>query len=145
MLHNMIVLATNAHAGQFDMGGTPYILHPLEVMRLVNSDDEEIQCIAVGHDLLEDTKVTIFDLYNAGMTQRVVEGIVALTKTEGQTYDEYKEKVFANRDAMIVKADGDLRHNSDFTRLRGVKQKDFDRIAKYMLFYTEIKARLAGS
>ena len=43
MLSKMLVLATNAHAGQFDRGGKPYILHPLAVLELANSDDEEIQ------------------------------------------------------------------------------------------------------
>lgn len=141
MLDKMIVLATTAHAGQFDKGGRPYILHPLRVMSFLKSDDEELQCIAIGHDVVEDTHVTYADLRNAGMSERVVAGIAALTKQKGETYVEYKEKVFANEDAMRVKM-CDLRHNSDIRRLKGVTQKDIERMAKYHVFYLEIVSRI---
>ena len=62
MLGAMLLLATNAHAGQFDKGGNPYILHPLRVMSFLKTDDEELQCIALGHDVIEDTSVTYRDL-----------------------------------------------------------------------------------
>jgi GTP diphosphokinase / guanosine-3',5'-bis(diphosphate) 3'-diphosphatase len=142
LLSKMIITMVNGHAGQFDRGGQPYSLHPLKVMHYLKSDDEELQCIALGHDLLEDTSVTIRGLRELGMTERIVAGIVALTKMPGQTLEEYKEGVFANRDAMLVKR-ADLRHNSDIRRLKGVTEKDIARVAKYHLFYTEIEARLA--
>ena len=141
MLAKMLVIATNAHNGQFDKGGAPYILHPLKVMHYLKTDDEELQCIALGHDVIEDTRVTYRDLADAGISVRVMAGIKALTKQPGQTLDEYKEGVFANRDAMLVKS-CDLRHNSDIRRLKGVTDKDLARIAKYHQFYTEIQARL---
>ena len=141
MLAKMLVIVTNAHAGQFDKGGNPYILHPLKVMHYTKSLDEEIQCIALGHDVIEDTSVTYQDLRDAGISDRVVAGIRALTKLPGQTLDEYKAGVFANVDAMIVKS-ADLRHNSDIRRLKGVSEKDIARIAKYMQFYSEIQAKL---
>jgi (p)ppGpp synthase/HD superfamily hydrolase len=141
MIGKMIVLATNAHAGQFDKGGRPYILHPLSVMHILNSDDEELQCMAVGHDILEDTDTTVEQLIEAGMTQRVIEGILAVTKMPGESKDTYKAKVMASQDAMRVKK-ADLKHNSDFSRLKGVKEKDFARMAAYMLFYQEIEDRL---
>jgi len=141
MLDRMLVLCTNAHHGQFDKGGRPYILHPLRVMSFLKTDDEELQCIALGHDVIEDTKTTYKDLTEAGISQRVQDGIRALTKVPGETYDEYKERVFASKDAMMVKM-CDLRHNSDIRRLKGVTEKDIARIAKYHQFYLEIQARL---
>jgi (p)ppGpp synthase/HD superfamily hydrolase len=141
MLASMLVIATNAHAGQFDKGGYPYILHPLKVMHYTKSSDEEIQCIALGHDVIEDTDVTYKDLREAGMSERVIEAINVLTKQPGQTLEEYKARVFSNPDAMIVKS-ADLRHNSDLRRLKGVSEKDFARIAKYMLFFAEITSKL---
>ena len=45
MLNKMLVLATNRHAGQYDKGGNPYILHPLKVMYYLKTTDEELQCI----------------------------------------------------------------------------------------------------
>ena len=141
MLGSMLVLATNAHAGQFDKGGSPYILHPLVVMHYVRAEDEEVQCIALGHDIIEDTKTTYRDLRNAGMSDRVIAGIQALTKMPGQTFDEYKAGVFANRDAILVKM-ADLRHNTDIRRLKGITDKDIARMAKYHEFFTELKSRL---
>jgi (p)ppGpp synthase/HD superfamily hydrolase len=142
MLDRMLLLATNAHHGQLDKGGRPYILHPLRVMSFLKTDDEELQCIALGHDVVEDTKVTYADLREAGMTERVIEGIKAMTKVPGYSYEDYKEQVFANKDAMVVKM-ADLRHNTDIRRLKGVTTKDLDRIEKYHRFYVEIQARLA--
>lgn len=141
MLASMLVLATNAHIGQFDRGGMPYILHPLKVMHYLKSDDEELMCIALGHDVIEDTKTTYVDLYNAGMSDRVVRGIKSLTKQPGQTLEEYKQLVFSNKDAMLVKM-CDLRHNSDIRRLKGVTDKDIARMEKYNRFYLEIQQNL---
>lgn len=141
MLNKMLVIATNAHSGQFDRGGNPYILHPLKVMHYLKSDDEELQCIALGHDVIEDTNVTYKDLRDAGISERVIDGIRALTKQPGQTYDEYKQGVFASEDAMRVKM-ADLRHNTDIRRLKGISEKDVARMVKYQTFYMEIKARL---
>jgi GTP diphosphokinase / guanosine-3',5'-bis(diphosphate) 3'-diphosphatase len=141
MLAQMLHIATSAHHGQFDRGGNPYILHPLKVMHYLKSDDEELMCIALGHDVIEDTSVTYNDLIDAGMSLRVVEGIRALTKKRGYTYEQYKERVFANEDAMRVKM-ADLRHNTDIRRLKGVTEKDIARMAKYHQFYMEIRAKL---
>jgi guanosine-3',5'-bis(diphosphate) 3'-pyrophosphohydrolase len=144
MLDKMLVICTNAHHGQYDKGGSPYILHPLRVMSFLKTDDEELQCIALGHDVIEDTNVTYQDLRDAGISQRVQDGIRAMTKQPGQTLNEYKEVVFNSRDAMQVKL-CDLRHNSDIRRLKGVTEKDIARMAKYHQFFLEIRARLAGS
>lgn len=141
MLSTMLVLATNAHAGQTDKAGKAYILHCLKVMHYLKSEDEELQCIALGHDLVEDTDVTFTQLAELGFSERVIEGIRCLTKQRGETYEEYKQKVFLNRDAMLVKL-CDLRHNSDIRRLKGVTDKDIARIRKYHQFYLEIKERL---
>lgn len=141
MLSKMILIATNAHDGQFDRGGVPYILHPMKVMHYLKTNDEELQCIALGHDVIEDTDVTYKQLEEAGLSKRVIDGIRALTKLPGQTLDEYKAGVFANIDAMQVKL-CDLRHNTDIRRLKGVSEKDIARMEKYNRFFLEIQARL---
>jgi (p)ppGpp synthase/HD superfamily hydrolase len=140
MLGNMLVLVTNAHAGQFDRGGAPYILHPLKVMHYLKSDDEELMVMALGHDVIEDTDVTYADLRAAGISERAIRGIAALTKLPGQTLAEYKEGVFANPDARRVKM-ADLRHNTDIRRLKGVTEKDIARMAKYHEFFMELQAK----
>lgn len=137
-LSEMIVLATNRHAGQFDKGGHAYILHPLAVMYLLGkSADEELQMIAIGHDLLEDTDTTTAELRDLGFSERVILGILALTKQNGESYDEYKQKVMLNKDAVRVKM-ADLKHNTDIRRLKGVTAKDIARMEKYFKFYMEL-------
>lgn len=147
-LSHMLVLATQRHDGQFDKGGNPYILHPLKVMHYLRTDDEELQCIALGHDLIEDTfpdiNLGLVFLLNRGFSNRVVDGILAMTKRPGQTFDEYKVQVKANRDAVQVKM-ADLRHNSDIRRLKGVGPKDIERVARYHRFYLELSALVNGT
>lgn len=138
LLNKMLVLATTRHAGQFDRGGNPYILHPLKVMYYVKTDDEELQCIALAHDLVEDTDTTYDELREMGFTERVIQGIAALTKVPGESYDDYKVRVKENPDAIKVKM-ADLRHNTDIRRLKGVTEKDLARVEKYHRFYMELQ------
>jgi (p)ppGpp synthase/HD superfamily hydrolase len=137
LLNKMIVLATNAHAGQFDKGGNPYILHPLSVMYLLEDADEEQQCIAIGHDVVEDCGITYAQLREIGMTERIIDGIRCLTKIPGETYDEYKAKVKSNADSIKVKI-ADLKHNTRIERLKGVTPKDMARMERYFHFYIEL-------
>ena len=134
-LMQMLSLVALAHDYQFDKAGKPYILHCLTVMHFVQSDDEDLLCIALGHDLLEDTDVD-YQYLVFNFNKRIADGILALTKSTD--YDAYKEQVKANKDAVIVKM-ADLRHNSDISRLKGVTEKDIARTAKYLQFYEELK------
>lgn len=61
-LESSIALASTAHEGQVDRRNRPYILHPLEVMIALTDPTEEEQMVAVLHDVLEDTYVTVDDL-----------------------------------------------------------------------------------
>ena len=142
-LSKMLMIATERHNGQFDKAGQPYILHCLKVMHYTKSTDHALLCIALGHDLFEDT----FDgdclagsqfLESEGFSQRVTNGICLLTKTKGQSYEDYKRGVQLSKDSIIVKM-ADLRHNSDIRRLKGVTQKDIERTQKYFQFYEELK------
>jgi (p)ppGpp synthase/HD superfamily hydrolase len=141
MLSKMIKIMVDAHYGQFDKGGMPYCCHPLKVMHYLKTDDEELMCVALGHDVIEDTDVTYKDLKDQGISDRVIDAIKCLTKQPGQTYDEYKQMVFSNVDAMRVKM-ADLRHNTDIRRLKGITEKDIQRMVKYQTFYMEIQSRL---
>ena len=136
-LNKMLVLATNKHAGQFDKGGNPYILHPIAVMYLLENADEEEQCIALGHDIVEDCGVTYVELRELGFTERIIDGIRCLTKIAGETYDEYKTKVKSNKDSIKVKK-ADLTHNTRIERLKGVTPKDMVRTERYFHFYLEL-------
>lgn len=133
----MLVLATNSHANQFDKGGKPYILHPIAVMHMLDGEDEEILCIALGHDIVEDCGVTYQQMREAGFTERIIDGIRCLTKIPGESYEEYKAKVKSNPDSVKVKI-CDLRHNTRIERLKGVTPKDMARMERYFHFYLEL-------
>lgn len=138
MLAKAIAVAAAAHQYQTDKGGKPYILHCLTVMKNVHSEDEELMQIAVMHDLLEDTTFTERHLRDIGFSERVIEGVKALTKTKDQGENEYLIQVMRNKDAIKVKL-ADLRHNTDIRRLKGITPKDFERMMKYHRMYTTLK------
>lgn len=137
MLSQMLMLATYKHMGQLDKSGQSYILHPITVMQLLSTKDEELQCIALGHDLLEDTNTTQSELIET-FTSRIVEGIRALTRFPAQSYADYKEQVKANRDAIFVKL-CDLQHNMDPTRGYLIPASLHKRYAQ---FHFELRAML---
>lgn len=138
LLSKALMLATTKHDGQFDRGGVPYVMHCLKVLHYTKSDDEEVQMIAVLHDVVEDTDVTYKLLRDMGFSERVIDGIRCLTKVPGETEEEYLAKVMSNKDAIIVKL-ADLRHNSDIRRLKGVTEKDVRRIEKYHRMYLTLR------
>lgn len=138
MLANAIAFAAECHKNQFDKGGMPYILHPLKVMYYLNTDDIELMCIAVLHDVIEDCHVTHVHLQNIGMSQRVIDGVVALTKRSKEPLESIMKRIKANPDAIKVKL-CDLRHNMDARRLKGIGQKDSERMDKYCKMYYELK------
>lgn len=141
MLAKAIQIAVNAHQGQYDKGGNAYIIHPLKVMHYLKTNDAELQCIAVLHDVIEDTYTTFGQLEKDGMSPRVIDGVRCLTKQRGETQEEYFAKVCSNKDAMLVKL-ADLRHNTDIRRLKGVTEKDIKRVEKYHKMYLEIESKL---
>jgi (p)ppGpp synthase/HD superfamily hydrolase len=143
VLARAIAIAAQAHVDQFDRAGRAYILHPLKVAHYLRTDDAELMAIAVLHDVVEDTRVTYSELAQAGMSERVIAGVRALTKLPGQTAEEYLEQVKSHPDAVLVKL-ADLRHNSDIRRLKGLTEKDFLRAQKYMKMYDELKASLTA-
>lgn len=144
MLSDAIHIAVTAHAGQYDKGGNPYILHVLKVMHYLKSEDAELQTIAVLHDIVEDTDITYEELCQAGMSERVISAVSCLTKIKGQTQQEYLNAVLSNKDACLVKLQ-DLRHNTDIRRLKGVTAKDIERVKKYHEMYLTIKQKLDES
>jgi len=141
-LSKMLMLAVTRHNGQFDKGGKPYILHPLKVMHYLKSDDEELQCIALGHDIVEDCFKSVEEgmqyLYMQGFSNRILRGIESMTKLPGEDFEAYKSRVKSNPDAVLVKM-ADLRHNTDIRRLKGILEKDFNRMRRYHEFYMELK------
>lgn len=132
-LANMIALVATKFQNRSDKAGRPYILHCLRVMNSVHGDDE-IKCIAVGHDLIEDTDVTEEMLRELGFSERVIFGIKILTHDPSVPYDDYI-KIISNYPDCIEVKKSDLEDNSNITRLKGLRKKDFERMEKYHRAY----------
>lgn len=101
MVGKAIEVAVKAHGQQMDKSGMPYILHPLRVM--ASFKDPYLMGIAVLHDVIEDTDVTITNLIEMGFPNRVVEGVEAMTYRKDESRDQYYSRVKRNHDAREVK------------------------------------------
>lgn len=109
-------IAVEAHKGQVDKMGLPYILHPIAVASKV--DTLELKTVAILHDTIEDTFVTADYLLEKGIPEQLVEAVVLLTKPEDEEYEHYVRRVKENPLAKAVKL-ADLAHNTDPSRAAG--------------------------
>ena len=127
-LDRAISIASNAHKDQVDKAGSPYILHPLRVMFQVASVEEQI--VAVLHDTLEDSSVTLDDLRQEGFSTHILEALTCLTKIPGESYDQFISRVMPNSLARQVKI-ADIQDNMNLSRLPAIADKDLERLRKY--------------
>ena len=108
-------MAYDAHLGQLDYNGVPYIFHPYHIAEQM---DDEISCTAaLLHDVIEDTNLTLTDLEGIFPAQ-VIEIVRLLTHDENTDYFDYIRKIKTNPIAKKVKLE-DLPHNSDEIRSIG--------------------------
>lgn len=121
-------MAYHSHKGQYDKAGQPYILHPLRLM--LAEDDIKLKIIALLHDTLEDTAITIDELQTQGFTGEIIEAIITLTKQPHENYSDYIKRVSLNPLARQIKI-ADLKDNMDLTRLKEITPKDIERLQKY--------------
>ena len=128
-------LAYAAHHGQFDKGGVPYIFHPIHLAE--EMDDEVSTCVALLHDTVEDTAVTLEELAES-FPREIVEAVALLTHRDGVEYFDYVRSIRANPVAVKVKL-ADLRHNGDPKRIsnQGNAEKRREKYAKAWKILTE--------
>lgn len=126
-IEEAISFATEAHKGQVDKVGKPYIFHLLRVMMEVDKlyGDEDLTCAAVLHDILEDTDITYFQIYEK-FGERVAYIVSVLTKSEVHTYEEYIDEICKSQDVMKIKK-VDLRDN--YRRCKADKNLRFTSLA----------------
>lgn len=134
-------IAAREHLHITDKGGNAYILHPMRIAMRLRTNDEELMSIAIMHDVIEDSKVTFEDLREHGFSERVIDALKLLTHMKGLSYDDYIDAMKDNRDALLVKRE-DLRDNSDITRLKGISDKDFERMRKYQRSFVKVEEYL---
>ncbi|MCS3708106.1 (p)ppGpp synthase/HD superfamily hydrolase [Salinibacter ruber] len=134
-LEDAVALAAEAHAGQTDKAGAPYILHLLRVMQAQQST--EARMAAVMHDLVEDTDYTFEDLEKMGYPSEVIEALRHVTKRDGESYADFAERAGGHPIARQVKT-ADLEDNMDVTRLDSVGGEDAERLQKYLRAYQQL-------
>ena len=125
-------IADKAHEGQTDRNGWPYISHPrrvalgarklaCELAAATHPDTSleelkaEVQIVALLHDTVEDTGVSLAYLARY-FSARIVDAIDALTRRPGESYEAYLGRVRVNDLARLVKL-ADIADNTDPRRL----------------------------
>lgn len=120
-------VAVRAHDGQYDKGGSPYILHPITVAKSVTGEKEKV--LALLHDTVEDTSVTNDDIRKE-FGNTIADALDCLTHRDGESYDDYISRVCTNQLAIDVKL-ADLHNNMDLSRIPNPTEKDLKRVEKY--------------
>lgn len=141
-LADAVALAFAVHEGQVDKAGRPYVDHVLRVMLRVQGD--EARMAAVLHDVLEDSEVTVVDLYEHGCPMPVVHAVVALTRQPGEPLAGYLERVASDPLAVQVKW-ADLADNGDPERLALLSDAEADRLRTKYVQSTRILDQLTGA
>lgn len=120
-------IAYDAHNGQLDKSGVPYVYHPIHLAEQMQTEEECI--VALLHDVVEDTNVT-FEQLEKEFSDAVIQALKLLTHDDSVDYMDYVRNLKDNPIAKNVKL-ADLHHNSDVTRLEKISEKDRLRYEKY--------------
>lgn len=126
-----------AHDGQVDKAGRPYYLHPERVAALCSNPEEKI--VALLHDTIEDTDVTADYLLSRGFSHEIVDAVLAVTKREGETYEDFVARAKDNPIGRQVKIH-DIEDNMDLTRLHTLSDEMVERLRKYLKAYHFLKS-----
>jgi (p)ppGpp synthase/HD superfamily hydrolase len=103
-----LVLAIEKHEQrQLCCNGEPYILHPIRVASEFQDDD--LQTIALLHDIIEDTDVTFNDIKNS-FGYVIANAVDSLTRKDNESYERYIGRLSCNQLATQVKI-ADIKDN----------------------------------
>ena len=122
-------IAIRAHTGQKDKAGRDYIMHPIRVAE--RCGDMRAKIVALLHDTIEDTYITGDYLRAQGFGEEIVEAVLAVTRREGESYDEYVRWAAQNELGRMVKR-ADLEDNMDVRRYTELTDCDVERLRKYI-------------
>ena len=137
MLEKAILIAVNAHSGQTDKAGTPYILHPIRLMMHMQIETDRI--VAVLHDVPEDSDYTIEQFVSEGFGEEIINALDCLCKRENETYENYIRRIKPNPLACRIKL-ADLQDNMNILRMNQLTEVDLNRIKKYHAAWQELKS-----
>jgi (p)ppGpp synthase/HD superfamily hydrolase len=137
-------IATDAHRGQVDKTGHPYITHPTRVSgrvrRLFPDAPAGVEAAALLHDVIEDTQVSGSALEAAGIPQEVVAAVDAVSKRSGEAEEDYFARIRGNPWAVMVKT-ADIEDNTDPARVAELDDATRTRLARK---YERSRQLLAG-
>ncbi|MBF0162358.1 MAG: GTP pyrophosphokinase [Magnetococcales bacterium] len=132
-LERALYLAVTAHLGQVDKAGAPYILHPLRLM--LRAGSPEARMVALLHDTVEDTSLTLEDLRQEGFAEPILTAVERLTHRPEESYESYIQRLSSDPLAVQVKL-LDLEDNMDRSRLGPTPgERDEQRLAKYKKYW----------
>lgn len=129
MTKKALRLCFDAHKDQKDKSDLPYVFHPFHLAEQMT--DEATTIVALLHDVIEDTDVTLADLQAEGFSREILDAVALLTHDKSVNYTDYVLKIKENPIAKAVKL-ADLTHNSDTTRLEVVDEAALKRRQKYL-------------
>ena len=143
-LEKAIKIAVEAHTGQVDKGGNPYILHPLRVMLSLDTEEERI--VGILHDVVEDCEGWTWErLREQGCSDEIIEALKSVSKTPEEEkqfkkmddpnekldhYLEFIKRAKFNKIGRNVKA-ADIKDNLDISRIDDITESDIDRLNRY--------------
>lgn len=141
-IEKALSIALEAHQGQTDKYGQPYILHPLRLMHRFR--DPELQTIAILHDVVEDSEWTLKQLKDVGFSEPIVEAVDTLTRREDESYDSLIDRAASNSMAIQVKL-ADLEDNMDIRRVKTIAEMDRARLNRYRSAYEKLQALFSAT
>lgn len=133
-------VAYAAHHGQADKLGVPYIFHPFHLAEQMS--DEATTCVALLHDVVEDTSMTVAELARL-FPPEIVEAVRLLTHDKTVDYFDYVRKIATNAIATAVKL-ADLAHNADPARASLTDEAPEARVAR-LAKYARARALLSAA
>ncbi len=103
--------ARQAHKGVRRHSGEPYIMHPLEVARIVCKEiglGSTSICAALLHDVVEDTDYTVEDIRNL-FGDKIAEIVNGLTKIAGGVFGAHASAQAENFKKLLLTMSEDIR------------------------------------
>src|SRR4051812_10261003 len=107
MINYALKVAEAALGNKEDRAGRPYMSHVVRVWQQVSFEEIPVQVAAILHDVVEDSSVTILGLRKK-FGREIAEAVDALTRRQGETYNDYITRLSKNPIAVKVKK-ADLR------------------------------------
>ena len=137
LLDKAAYMCVTRHAGQRDKAGEAYFQHPMRVAMRCATPEEKM--VALLHDTIEDCGVTPAELLGDGFPQDIVDGVLSVTKREGESYEDFVARAGRHPLGRVVKLH-DLEDNLDALRLDSFDAAMAERYNKYL----KARRRLRG-